>query len=81
MERLGIRTGADLRAMPLDVLQRHFGKAGAWYHAIAHGEDDRPVVADRERKSSGAETTFDHDLTAAAEIEAGVTAMAAKVWA
>src|SRR4029077_3023642 len=46
----------------------------------ANGEDDRPVVADRQRKSSGSETTFERDLTAPEEIEAGVEAMAADVW-
>jgi DNA polymerase-4 len=81
MERLGIRTGADLRAKSLGFLQQHFGKSAAWYLGIANGEDDRPVVADRPRKSSGSETTFERDLTAPAEIEAGVEAMAADVWA
>ena len=81
MERLGIRTGADLRAKPLAFLQRHFGKAAAWYLGIANGRDDRPVVSDRQRKSSGSETTFARDLTTSAEIEAGVMAMADKVWA
>ena len=81
MQRLGIRTGADLRAQPLAFLQDHFGKSAAWYLGIANGEDDRPVVADRQRKSSGSETTFEHDLTAPADIEAGVVAMAAEVWA
>ena len=81
MQRLGIRTGADLRAQPLAFLQDHFGKSAAWYLGIASGEDDRPVVADRQRKSSGSETTFEHDLTAPADIEAGVVAMAAEVWA
>ena len=81
MERLGIRTGADLRAKSLGFLQQHFGKSAAWYLGIANGEDDRPVVADRQRKSSGSETTFERDLTAPEEIEAGVEAMAADVWA
>jgi DNA polymerase IV len=81
MERLGIRTGADLRAKSLVFLQQHFGKSAAWYLGIANGEDDRPVVADRQRKSSGSETTFARDLTAPEEIEAGVEAMAADVWA
>jgi DNA polymerase-4 len=81
MQRLGIQTGADLRTQPIGFLQQHFGKAAPWYLGIAHGEDDRPVVPDRPRKSSGSETTFDHDLTAAAEIEAGVQAMADDVWA
>jgi DNA polymerase IV len=47
MERLGIRTGADLRAQSLAFLQQHFGKSAAWYLGIANGEDDRPVIADR----------------------------------
>lgn len=53
MQRLGIETGADLRARPLTFLQEHFGKSAAWYFGIANGEDDRPVVADRQRKSCG----------------------------
>ena len=80
MERLGIRTGADLRAQSLAFLQQHFGKSAAWYLGIANGEDNRPVVADRQRKSSGSETTFEQDLREPAEIEAGVEAMADKVW-
>ncbi len=47
----------------------------------ARGEDDRLVVPDRPRKSSGSETTFAEDLTAPADIEAGVIAMADDVWA
>ena len=81
MQRLGIQTGADLRAQSLAFLQQHFGKHAAWYLGIANGEDDRPVVADRPRKSSGSETTFERDLTASAEIESGVEAMADEVWA
>lgn len=80
MKRLGIETGADLRAKSLEFLQRHFGSAAPWYYAIARGEDDRPVDPDRVRKSSGAETTFDRDLTDPGEIEAGVLRMADDVW-
>src|ERR1700726_1586997 len=81
MRRLGIETGADLRAKSLSFLQQHFGKSAAWYLGIANGEDERPVIADRPRKSSGSETTFARDLTEPAEIEAGVQAMADDVWA
>ena len=81
MQRLGIETGADLRAKSMAFLREHFGSAAEWYHAIARGEDDRPVNPDRERKSSGSETTFDRDLTDAAEIEEGVVRMADEVWA
>jgi len=81
MQRLGIRTGADLKAQSLAFLQQQFSKSAAWYLGIANGEDGRPVVADRQRKSSGSETTFEHDLTAPDDIEAGVAAIAADVWA
>jgi DNA polymerase-4 len=80
MKRLGIETGADLRDKSIEFLRMHFGSAAEWYHAIARGQDDRPVNPSRERKSSGSETTFDRDLTEPAEIEAGVLRMADDVW-
>jgi len=81
MNQLGIFTGADLKRQTREFLRQHFGKSGPWYHAIAHGEDDREVVPDRPRKSSGSETTFSEDLTDPSAIEAGVAAMADEVWA
>ena len=81
MRALGIETGADLRRQSLAFLQERFGKAGGWYFGIARGIDDRPVEPNRERKSSGSETTFAEDLTEPARIEAGVIAMADDVWA
>jgi DNA polymerase-4 len=80
MKRLGIATGADLRSKSLEFLQHHFGSAAQWYHAIARGEDDRPVDPNRSRKSSGSETTFDRDLTDPGQIQAGVRRMADDVW-
>jgi DNA polymerase-4 len=62
MERFGIKTGLDLRAQTLDFLQQHFGKAGPYYYRVSRGVDDRPVRADRTRKSVGAENTFRADL-------------------
>jgi DNA polymerase-4 len=81
MAGLGIATGADLKAQSPEFLQRHFGKLAGWYAAIARGEDERPVMPDRQRKSSGSETTFAHDLTEPAEIEARVAALAEEIWA
>jgi DNA polymerase IV len=81
MRKLGIETGADMKRQSLEFLQRHFGKSGLWYYEIARGRDERPVRSDRERKSSGSETTFAADLTDSAQIEAGVMAMADYVWA
>jgi DNA polymerase-4 len=62
MEQIGVRTGLDLRAQTLDFLQQHFGKAGSYYYWAARGIDERPVRADRIRKSVGAENTFPVDL-------------------
>ena len=78
---LGIETGADLRRQSLTFLQERFGKAGSWYFGVARGRDDRSVQPNRERKSSGSETTFVEDFTDPARIEAGVLAMADDVWA
>jgi DNA polymerase-4 len=62
MEQLGIKAGLDLRAKTLAFLQQHFGKAGSYYYWAARGVDERPVRADRIRKSVGAENTFPVDL-------------------
>ncbi|MBB4641011.1 DNA polymerase IV [Rhizorhapis suberifaciens] len=80
MHALGIFTGSDLQRHDLAFLQQHFGKSGSWYHAIARGEDDRPVLADRERKSSGSETTFATDLVDPALISEATAAQAGEVW-
>lgn len=81
MHKLGIQTGTDMKRQTLAFLQAHFGKSGPWYYDIARGRDERPVRPDRERKSSGSETTFATDLTDPEAIEAGVLAMADDVWA
>ena len=62
MNSLGIATGLELKARTLPFLQRHFGKAGSYYYWIARGVDERPVRADRIRKSIGAENTFFEDI-------------------
>lgn len=80
MNQLGIFTGADLRQQPVELLQQHFGKAGRYYHAIAWAQDPRPVVADRPRKSVGSETTFPQDLTALADLLAGLRPALDDVW-
>lgn len=80
MHTAGIRTGADLKAWSLEDLTRRFGSLGPWYYGLARGLDDRPVNPNRERKSSGSETTFDVDHTDPEPIEAGVLAMADDVW-
>jgi len=80
MERLGIRTGADLRDRDLAFLTAQFGKAGRWYHDIARGIDHRPVLPDRPRKSIGTEDTFAIDIADHRTAQAEVERLAARVW-
>lgn len=81
MNTLGIFTRAGLKRQSLGFLQAQFVKSGAWYHAIARGEDERPAQSNRPRKSSGAETTLREDLTVPADIKASVIATTDDVWA
>ena len=62
MERLGIHTGADLRAWSMTELHAHFGGSADWYWRICRGIDEREVRPDRPYKSVSAERTFDEDL-------------------
>ena len=80
MSRLGIHTGADLKAQPLARLQEQFGKAGSYYFSISRGIDDRPVRPNRIRKSVGAENTFERDLWTFDELGAELQPLIDKVW-
>ncbi len=72
MEALGIHTGADLAAQPLEVPERHFGSSAGYFQRAALGQDDRPARANRVRKSIGAERTFETDVAERAELEAAL---------
>lgn len=80
MQRLGIATGRDLRERTLPFLREHFGKVGPYYHSIARGIDERPVRANRLRKSVGAENTFGTDLFEAAAMKEALQPILDKVW-
>src|SRR5580693_7151319 len=80
MNRLGIKTGLDLRAQTRSFLQQHFGKSGPYFYRIARGVDERPVRADRVRKSVGAENTFSQDLHEFAPMREALEPIIAKIW-
>ena len=64
LERIGIRTVADLQAYASDELAQIVGKAQA--HGLvelAYARDDRPVEPERETKSISAEDTFETDVS------------------
>ncbi|OAV44603.1 DNA polymerase IV [Lewinella sp. 4G2] len=58
---LGIRKTGTLSQVPIDLLEREFGKPGREFHRRANGIDHRPVVPYTERKSFSTETTFQTD--------------------
>lgn len=62
MHTLGIHNGEQLRACSLAMLKREFGKAGSMYYDFARGVDQRPVEAERVRKSIGCEHTLEKDI-------------------
>src|SRR5450631_4026616 len=80
MNRLGIENGLDLRAQTLPFLRQHFGKSGPYYYWIARGIDERPVRADRVRKSVGAENTFSVDLITFETARDALLPLIDKVW-
>ncbi len=80
MAQLGIETGLDLKGQTLVFLQQHFGKAGSYYYGVARGIDERPVRADRIRKSVGAENTFAEDLFTYEAARDALREIVDKVW-
>ncbi len=79
MRKLGIETGLDLKKISLPKLRRLFGKAGEYYYAIAHAEDQRPVRSEWTRKSLGQETTFETDIDNKAEMLKVLSRLAGRV--
>lgn len=63
LDRLGIRTVAQLRSVPPATLEQHLGRqAAASFHRQAFGIAPDRVVPGRARKSISKETTFETDV-------------------
>ena len=80
MNRLGIFTGLDMRNETLEFMNANFGKAGSYDYWISRGVDERPVRANRIRKSIGTENTFSTDLTELDAMVAEFEPLIDKVW-
>ncbi|GHV50235.1 DNA polymerase IV 2 [Synergistales bacterium] len=80
MHRLGIHMGSDLKKVDEPELTRLFGKAGHMYYMNARGIDNREVVAERVRKSLGAEITFTADISDRDEVLKELRTIAQDVW-
>jgi DNA polymerase-4 len=82
LDKIGVRTVEDLRGQPLDTLTMVLGDAaGTNLFRVARGWDDRPVAETRERKSAGAEHTFERDLHGRAEVAVQLPAVTDQAFA
>jgi len=80
MKRLGIETGADLKARSLDWLAAHFGSSALYYHDLARAICHRQVKADRPYKSVSAEDTFLTDIADPATLLSELDRIGRHVW-
>ncbi len=79
-ERLGVRTVADLVAVPLERLQDGFGpNHGEHLYRVARGIDDSPIVTEWEPKSISRERTFQVDLRRLPAIKSTIARLAHEV--
>jgi DNA polymerase-4 len=72
----GIERLVDVRTVEIDTLRETVGSLADWLRQLAHGVDDRPVVPNREVKSSGSENTYPEDLTDLDTIRTEIAEMA-----
>ncbi|MBH0236581.1 DNA polymerase IV [Methylobrevis albus] len=75
----GLRTIGELQALPERDLARRYGAMGLRLARLSHGVDPRKVSPDHQRKSVSAETTFDDDLAALADLRPVARRLAEKV--
>ncbi len=80
MAQLGIRTVADLSEKSREWLDEHFGSFGEYLWDIARGIDEREVTPVWDRKSLGAEETFERDILDVREIEDYLRGCARRVY-
>jgi DNA polymerase-4 len=73
---LGVKKIQSIQEMPIDIMQKVFGKNGANIWKKANGIDLSPVVPYRERKSISTERTFDKDTIDVKKLEGLMVAMA-----
>ncbi|MHC4949176.1 MAG: DNA polymerase IV, partial [Planctomycetota bacterium] len=61
LRSLGVATFGDVRALPVQTLEARLGSWGRRLHALARGEDERPVEVTRGARSISHERTFPRD--------------------
>ena len=80
LERMGVRTVGDLAARDPREVEELLRRHGRWLWQLAHGDDDRPVEAEREPpKSISHENTYERDIADGERAAEQVRALALKV--
>ena len=74
----GIERLVDVRTAEARELHEAVGSLAEWLQQLANGVDDRPVVPNRETKSSGSESTYATDLTDLEDMREEIREMAAQ---
>jgi len=72
----GIERLVDVRTADARELHEAVGSLADWLQQLANGVDERPVVSNRETKSSGSESTYATDLTDLEEMREEIREMA-----
>jgi DNA polymerase-4 len=75
----GLCTIGDVAQAPADWLLRHFGRLGEHVHRLSLGLDARDVHSERERKSVGAERTFEVNVQGVQAVRARLLPLADEV--
>lgn len=73
---LGVKQIRSIQEMPIELMQKVFGKNGIIMWKKAHGIDNTPVMPYQERKSISTERTFDKDTIDTVKLEGILTAIA-----
>lgn len=81
LDLLGLRTIADLAALPLSAVLAQFGPAGARAWRLAHGQDDEPVIPSRPSPVVRVSLRFDSPLASIEAIIAALDQLLARAFA
>ncbi len=79
LAEIGVRTIGDLAALSPDLLRQRFGDHGLELASRARGEDDRPVIEERDPRSISAERTFPTDITEPVEVHQKILRLSEQV--
>ncbi len=76
LRNLGVHKIGTIQEMPIEMMQRVFGKNGYTIWKKANGIDNSPVIPHTERKSISTERTFEKDTTDVHKLRIILKAMA-----